>query len=319
MRLFYKTACAAAAALIASISCAQWPEKPIKLIVPYPPGGSVDLIARQYSDYLKNALNQTVYIENKPGAGTNIGVQAAIQSKPDGYTLLLATESLATNPSIGPIPPFNAIEDLAPISHLAYIPSLIAAHPNFAAHSPQAFVAAAQAAPGQVSVGSASLTLHIATVEKGTGVQLNHITYKGGAQATADAVGNQINAVMASIPVLHPFVSSGKLKAIAITGEQRSPALPDVPTLREAGYEDAVIGSWYAVFAPQGTPAEVIERVNQATHAFVNDPQYQSKLQSIGYELKAGTPQALHTLLADSTQQYKNFAKANTQYFAQVK
>lgn len=319
IRAVIRTTVLAAAGLFATLSHAQWPDKPIKLIVPYPPGGSVDLIARQYSDYLKIALHQNVYIENKPGAGTNIGVHAAIQSKGDGYTLLLATESLATNPSIGPIPNFNAIEDLAPVSKLAYIPSLIAASPQFGAHSPQSFVQAAQAAPGHVSVGSASLTLQIATVERGTNVELNHITYKGGAQATADAVGNQLNAVMASIPVLHPFVTSGKLKPIAVTGERRSPSLPDVPTFREAGFPEAVIGSWYAVFAPKGTPAEVIHQVNQATHAFVQHPQYQPKLQALGYELQATTPQALQELLVQSTAKYHRFAKDNTQYFAQAK
>lgn len=287
---FSKAALITSLAVFATLSHAQWPEKSIKLIVPYPPGGSVDLIARQYADYLKNTLNQNVFIENKPGAGTNIGVQAAIQSKGDGYTLLLGTESLATNPSIGPFPPFNAIESLDPVSKLAYIPSLIAASTSFAADSPQSFVQAAQAAPGHVSIGSASLTLHIATIEKGTGIALNHITYKGGAQATSDAVGNQVNAVMASIPVLHPFVVSGKLKPIAITGDKRSPSLPDVPTFGEAGFPEAVIGSWYAVFAPKGTPQEVIQKVNQATHAFVQDPQYRTKLQAVGYELQASTP-----------------------------
>ena len=319
MQRFIQTAIISSSVLFSSLSFAQWPEKAIKLIVPYPPGGSVDLIARQYSDYLKTALNQSVFIENKPGAGTNIGIQAAIQSKPDGYTLVIGTDVLATNPSTGPVPSFNAIEDLAPISNLAHIPSLIAASTQFEPSTPQAFVAAAQANPGHVSIGSAALNLQIATVETGTASQLNHIIYKGGAQATADAVGHQINAAFASIPVLHPFVVSGKLKAIATTGAQRSPSLPDVPTLREAGYPDAVISSWYAVFAPKGTPDEVIQKVNQATRQFVNDPAVRPRLEAVGYELQATSPQELGHMLASSTDKYRQFVKANQRHFALAK
>ena len=303
-----------------SLSFAQWPEKAIKLVVPYPPGGSVDIIARQYADYLKDYLQQNVYIENRPGAGTNIGVQSVIQSKADGYTLLLGTDALASNPSIGPIPPFNAIHDLAPISNVANIPSLIAASNAFAHQTTsEGFFEKARSNLGHVSIGSASLTLQIATIEKGTQTSFNHITYKGGAPATADAVGNQTNAVLASIPVLHPFVTTNKLTPIATTGTQRSPSLPDVPTLRELGYTDTVVTSWYAVFAPKGTPETVIAKVNQATQAFVQDPQIQPKLQAVGYELQASTPQALGQLLANNTEKHRRFAKENTHYFAQLK
>lgn len=306
--------------VFSSLSFAQWPEKPIKLVVPYPPGGSVDIIARQYADYLTGVFQQNVLIENKPGAGTNIGVQSAIQSKADGYTLLLGTDALASNPSIGPIPPFNALQDLAPISNIAQIPSLIAASNQWAQNSTsEKFLERARQNPGHVSVGSASLTLQIATIEKGTRTSFNHITYKGGAPATADAVGGQTNAVLASIPVLHPFVSTQKLTPIATTGTQRSRSLPQVPTLQELGYPDAVIYSWYAVFAPQGTPQAVIDKVNQATQAFVQEPSIKPKLEAVGYELQASTPQALAQLLADNTAKHQRFAKENTHYFAQAK
>lgn len=305
---------------LSTLSFAQWPEKTIKLVVPYPPGGSVDIIARQYADFLTTTFKQNVLIENKPGAGTNIGVHSAIQSNPDGYTLLLATDALASNPSIGPFPPFNALQDLAPISNITHIPSLIAASNQFSQHlDAEGFLAKSRQNPGYVSLGSASLTLQVATIEKGTGTSFNHITYKGGAPATADAVGGQTNAVLASIPVLHPFVTSQKLTPIAITGNKRSPSLPNVPTLKELGYPDAVINSWYAVFAPKGTPEEVIAKVNKATHAFVQEPQLKAKLEAVGYELQASTPQVLGQLLADNTAKHKRFAKENTQYFSQAK
>lgn len=297
---------------LSGLAHAAWPEKPVKLVVPYPAGGSVDMIARQYAEYLGKEINQSVIVENKGGASTNIGTSYASKSKPDGYTILLGTESLAHNTALGPNPGFDVVNDLAPISMLTRIPSLVAAHPSVPVQGPQQLVKLSNEDPGKLAIGSASLHLQIASLEKSTGLTLTHVPYKGGAQAAADAMGNQVNFVLASIPVLHPLVTTGKLQAVAITGDERSPALPDVPTFKEQGFSEAVFSSWYAVFAPKGTPPEVVARINQVTHQFVRDSAAKKKLEGIGYTLVASTASQLSAQLKRDIQLSQKFAAVKT-------
>lgn len=301
-------------ALMAASGLAQaaWPDKPIKLVVPYPAGGSVDMIARQYAEYLGQALKQPVVIENKGGASTNIGTGYASKARPDGYTILLATESLSNNAALGPAPSFDVVHDLQPVSMLARIPSLIAAHPGFAANDARQLVSLTQVEPGKYSIGSASLFLQYARVEQATGVTLTHVPYKGGAQAASDAMGNQVNMVLASIPVLHPLVTSGKLKPIAISGDVRSKSLPEVPTFKEQGFEEAVFSSWYAIFTPKGVPAEIVAKLNAATRSFVQNPGLKDKLEGIGYVLEASQPEELREVVKKDIQIAQKFMSLNT-------
>lgn len=309
------TLVAAVAALLAitQSAFAAWPDKPIKLVVPYPPGGSVDMISRQYADHLGKTLGQSVIIENKGGASTNIGTGYAAKATPDGYTIFIGTESMSNNTVLGPVPSFNVVDDIAPVSLLTTIPSLVAANPKFDAENIQELVALAQLKPETYTIGSANLNLQMARIEKATDTQLTHVPYKGGAQASADAVGNQVNMVLASIPVLHPLVSAGKLKPLGITGTKRSPSLPDVPTFKEQGFEEAVFSSWYGVFAPKGTPQDIVEVINSATRKFVADPQIKSRLEGLGYELVASTPVELKAIVhrdIQLAQKFSSFATA---------
>lgn len=295
-----------------ALAQAAWPDKPIKLVVPYPPGGSVDMIARQYAEYLQNELQQTVVVENKGGAATNIGSSLVAKAKPDGYTILLGTEALAINTAMGPVPNFNVVKDLAPISMLTRIPSIVAAHPSFAASTPSELVRLAREKPAEYSIGSASLFLQVAYLESGTKSQLKHIPYKGGAQASADAMGNQVNMVLASIPVIHPLITAGKLKPIAITGVERSKSLPDVPTFAEAGFKEATFSSWYAVFSPAGTPSDIVLKLNTATLKFTQDTKVKERLEPLGYQFESSKPQELHAQLKSNVLHVQKFVNVST-------
>ncbi|KOF55419.1 hypothetical protein AD428_00795 [Achromobacter sp. DMS1] len=289
---------------------AAWPDRPIKLVVPYAPGGSSDLIARKYGSYVQSVLDQPVVIENKPGASTNIGSEQVVRASPDGYTFLWGIDTLATNPSTGPVPSFDPQKDLEPVGLVTRIPGLVASNVDLDAGSLEELLAKAKANPGKYSISSASLFLQVALLQAHSGISLTHVPYKGGAQAAMDAVGGQVNLVFANIPVLKPLVASGKLHPVAVTSAERSKSLPDVPTLAEGGVH-AEIANWYAVFAPKGTPAKIIERLNEITVGFVNDPKIRDELEPLGYLLESSSPEQLGALLRKDTAVTADFVRKN--------
>lgn len=290
---------------------AAWPEKPIKLVVPYAPGGSTDTIARKYGSFVQEALKQPVVIENKPGASTNIGADQVVRAKPDGYTFLFGVDTLATNPSVGPVPPFDAQKALVPVSLVTHIPGLIASNADFEGKKISDLMALAKKEPGKYTISSASLFLQVGLIQKYTGLKLQHIPYKGGAQAAMEAAGGQVDMVFANIPVLQTLVKSGKLHPLAVTSATRSAALPDVPTLVEMGMPNAIITNWYAVFAPAGTPPDIVNRLSKVTAQFVNDPKTRADLEPMGYQLGSSTVDQLRVLLARETKETAGFVKEN--------
>ncbi|ETF04284.1 hypothetical protein W822_03705 [Advenella kashmirensis W13003] len=290
---------------------AAWPDKPIKMVVPYAPGGSTDTIARKYGSFVQEVLKQPVVIENKPGASTNIGADQVVRAKPDGYTFLFGVDTLATNPSVGPVPPFDARKALVPVSLVTHIPGLIASNADFGGEKMSDLIAMAKKEPGKYTISSASLFLQVGLVQKYTGLNLRHIPYKGGAQAAMEAAGGQVDMVFANIPVLQTLVKSGKLRPLAITSAKRSVALPDVPTLVELGMPNAIISNWYAVFAPEGTPTDIVNRLSQVTAQFVNDPQTRADLEPMGYQLGSSTAEQLRVLLEHETKSTAGFVKEN--------
>ncbi|GAB2901824.1 tripartite tricarboxylate transporter substrate binding protein [Paralcaligenes sp. KSB-10] len=295
---------------------AAWPEKPIKLVVPYAPGGSTDVIARQYGNFLHKELKQAVIIENKPGAATNIGSEAVARADPDGYTFLWGVDTLATNPSVGPVPPFDVHKSLAAVSLIARMPGLVATNMNFPAKTISELIAMARRNPSKYTISSASLFLQVGMLEKYTDISLTHVPYKGGAQAATDAIGGQVDMVFANIPVLQTLTTSGKLRALAITSAKRSEALPDVPTLKESGMPNGVFGNWYGIFAPKNTPRDIILKMAAVSRKFVEEPTIRKTLEHNGYQLEASTPEELEAMLQEDALRTKEFVRQNPGMFA---
>lgn len=273
-----------------------FPSKPIRLVVPYPPGGSTDILARAFAEPLARKLGEPVIIENRPGASTNIGLEITARSPADGYTIYFGTSGLASNPHFGPMPTVDVFKDITPISLVASIPFLVAAHPSLPANSPRELIDLAKASPGKLMISSASLETQVLTLNKRAGIHLLHVPYKGGAQATNDTIAGHVNLVVALLPVLLPQVKAGKLKSIAISAPQRSPAAPDIPTFQEIGV-DGPMPSWFALFAPTGTPAQAIGRLNSAAVAAVADRPLVERTLQQGIELQSSSPGQLAALL----------------------
>ncbi|TXL68209.1 Bug family tripartite tricarboxylate transporter substrate binding protein [Zeimonas arvi] len=273
-----------------------FPSKPIRLVVPYPPGGSTDILARAFAEPFAHELGQPVIIENRPGAATNIGLEIAARSPADGYTIYFGTSGLASNPHFGPVPPVDVFKDITPISLVASMPFLVAAHPSLPANSPRELIELAKASPGKLMISSASLETQVKTINKRAGIQLLHVPYKGGAQATNDAIAGHVNLVVALLPVLLPQIRAGKLKPIAISAPRRSPAAPEIPTFQEIGV-DGPTPSWFALFVPAGTPAQAIGRLNGAAVAAAADKPLVERTLQQGIEVRSSTPGQLADLL----------------------
>ncbi|HSV80584.1 MAG TPA: tripartite tricarboxylate transporter substrate binding protein [Ramlibacter sp.] len=261
--------------LTATAQCAVaqvYPGKPVRLVVPFPPGGSVDLVARLVGKSLQDALKQPFLVENKPGASGNIGAAFVANSAPDGYTLLVGSAGVfAANQFLYANPPFDPQKAFAPIMRIVDQPNILVVSAQSPVHSVKDLIAMAKARPGKVSFGSASVgsAQHFSTeiFMQQTGTRLLHVPYKGGAPALTDLMGGQIDMLFDTSPTALPYVKSGKLRALAITSSQRSPLLPDVPTMKEAGLPAFEVVTWTGIAAPAGTPQPVIDRINAAIKA----------------------------------------------------
>ncbi len=306
-------ALAAAAPLAAWAQMANYPDKPIRFIVPYPPGGGTDVIARIVQQRFQAALGQTIVIENKGGAGGSVGTEVAAKAAPDGYTLLFTLSSHTINPAIFPKLPFDTAKDFEPIGTVASLPQILVTHPQFAANSVAEMTALAKAKPGTVSfasVGNGSPG-HLAGELQAlrTGVPLTHIPYRGGGPAVTDVMGGQVPTLWVSIPAAAQFVKLGKLKALAVSTVKRSAAFPTVPTMQEAGVPDFEVDSWYAMFVPAKTPRAVIERLNKALNEVVADADIRDKLLAQGAEGVGGSPEALGQVVAAELPKWAKLAK----------
>jgi tripartite-type tricarboxylate transporter receptor subunit TctC len=273
-----------------------YPSRAIRLVVPYPPGGSTDILARAFAEPFAKALGQPVVIENRPGGSTNIGLEIAAASPADGYTLYFGTSGLAANPHFGPVPSVDVFKDIAPVSLIATMPFLVAAHPGLEANTPRELVDLAKARPGKLMISSASLDTQIKMLNKRADIELLHVPYKGGAQATNDAIAGHVNMVFALLPVLLPQIKAGKLKAIGITAPERSPAAPDIAAFSEIGIEGPP-PSWFALFVPAGTPTGAVQKLNQAAVAAAHDKDMVGRMLGQGIEIRSSTPGELADLL----------------------
>ncbi len=274
-----------------------YPDKPIRFVVPYPPGGGTDVIARIVQDRLRAALGQSIIIDNRGGAGGSIGTEVVARSAPDGYTVLFTLSSHTINPAIFPKLSFDTARDFEPIGIVCSLPQILVANPQFSANTLQQLISMAKEKPGSLayaSVGNGSPG-HLAgeMLKLRTGTQMTHIPYRGGGPAVTDVVSGQVPLLWVSIPAAAQFVKQKQLKALAVSTVKRSAAFPDVPTVQEAGIPDFEVDSWYAMFVPAKTPRVIVDRLNAALNTVLKEPEIREKLLAQGSEAVGGTSEQL--------------------------
>jgi tripartite-type tricarboxylate transporter receptor subunit TctC len=286
-----------------------WPARPLRLIVPYPAGGTNDQVARPYAEALRQRLGQSVVVENRPGAQTNIGNEAGARAAPDGYTLLFGQAALAINAAAGPFPNFDALTALAPIGGIGRIPYVLAAGPRFPAATLKEAILLARREPGRFTVASAQLDFQVAAMNRRSDMDLEHVGYRGGAQATTDAIAGRVDMIFALTPVLLPHIREGALRALGVTGPSRAALLPGAPTFLETGESRVNAVNWFGIFAPAGTPQPVLDRLAEETRRFAEDAGTVQRLGAIGVEIEAASPEELGRRLAQETALYRQIAQ----------
>ncbi|WKK91297.1 tripartite tricarboxylate transporter substrate binding protein [Diaphorobacter sp. C33] len=281
---------------------AQWPAKPIKWVVPFPPGGAMDVIARTLGEKAGRTLGQPFVIENRPGAGGNIGADAVAKSPADGYTIMITSIGMATNKALYPRLSYDPVKDFAPISLLAIVPNVLVVNTAKTTDKSVADVIAhAKRDPGKLTYASAGngTSIHLAgeVFASMAGLNLLHVPYKGSGPAVTDMLGGQVDLMFDSITSARPHIQAGKLRALGVTSAKRSATLPDVPTIAEAGVPGYEVSPWFAVFAPAGTPAAIVNKINAALIDAMKQPDTVAKFETIGAEPIGTTPQQLATHL----------------------
>ncbi len=309
-------ACALAAAIPATIPAAwaqAWPARPVNLIVPFPAGGTTDVLARALGQELSKSLGQPVVVENRPGAGANLGADHVAKAKPDGYTLLMGAVHHTIATSVYRRLGYDFQKDLAPITVVAVVPNVLVVNPQVPAKTVQELLAQARAQPGKLAYGSngAGTGQHLigAQFESMGGVQLLHVPYKGSGPLTTDLLGGQIAMSFDTVTPVLPHIKAGKLRALAVTTARRSVALPDVPTLDEAGLKGFDMGTWFGVLAPASTPREVLARLGADMNRIIESPQFRRKMEEIGAEPIGGSPEQMARQIRDDTDRFARLVK----------
>ncbi len=273
----------------------SYPARPIRLIVPFAPGGVADTSARVVADRLGQRLGQSVVVENKPGASGNIGTQQVALSEPDGYTLLLGFDgTMVINPHVYAKVPFDTLKDFAPISKIGDAALILVANPGVPARNLKDLVAYSKTLPDGLSYGSAGTgsTPHLAgeLLKARTGIKMTHVPYKGGGQAMGDLVGGNLPVLYTAVAGAHQFVKNGKATAIAVSSATRVPSLPDVPTMIESGIANIEVNSWVGLFAPAKTPAPIVDKLQKTLNAVVSEPETRDRLLTLGIVPSGNTP-----------------------------
>jgi tripartite-type tricarboxylate transporter receptor subunit TctC len=280
---------------LAQPAASAYPSKSIHFILPFPPGGGTDILGRIIAERLTTNLGQPVVIENRGGAGGNVGAEAAAKSAPDGYTIVLAAPSLAISPSLYAKLNYDPVKDLAPVSLVGTVPNVLITHPSVPAQNLAEFIALAKSRPGGMNFGSGGngTSNHLAgeLFNVMAGVRLVHVPYKGVNLAMNDVLAGQIQLVVIGIPAALPFIKAGRLRALAVIAPQRSPTLPEVPTVAEAGLANYEVTTWYGVLAPAGTPRPIIERLNAEFVRVMHAPDLKERFAATGTEPRTSTPE----------------------------
>jgi tripartite-type tricarboxylate transporter receptor subunit TctC len=286
----------ALAALAPAQAPAAYPTKPIRLVVPFPPGGATDILAREVAKHLTDAWGQSVVVDNRPGAGGNIGSELVAKAAPDGYTLEMGTVGThAINSSLYSKMPYDHIKDFVPVILVAGVPNVLEVNPALPVNSVQELIAYAKANPNKLNFASsgAGTSIHLSgeLFKVMAGVQMTHVPYKGSAPALADLIGGQVQLMFDNLPPSLPQIKAGKLRALAVTSATRAPALPDVPTVAEAGLPGFEASSWFGVLAPAGTPPAIVTKLNAEIAKWLTSPEAKEKLASVGANIAGGTPE----------------------------
>ena len=276
----------AASMLAAPMAFADYPEKPIRMIVGFSAGGTTDVVARVVGKEVGEALGQPVVVENRPGAGSNIAAEAVARADPDGYTLLMVAVTSAINHTLYKNLKFDLVEDFEPIALAVRVPNVLVVHPEVKANSVQELVDLLKANPGTLNFASSGsgTSIHMAgeLFKLRAGVDVAHIPYKGSANAVTDLLGGQVQYMFDNMPSAWPHVESGKLRALAVTTADRSKTAPDLPTMQESGFADFDVSSWFGVIAPKGTPAEVVQTLNKAIRDALAKEDVRERLEGLG-------------------------------------
>ena len=310
----------ALAAVCAAIVCGgahaqPYPSKPVRIVVPYAPGGGVDIVARAVGQELTKRLNQQIVIENKTGAGGNIGSDSVAKAAPDGYTLLMASPANTINSSLYTKMPYDPARDLAPIALIATVPTVLLANRSLPVKDVKQLVALAKAKPGALTYGSggSGTTEHLAgeMFKAAARIDMLHVPYKGGAAVLTDLVGGQIALMFVNQVFALQHIKAGTVKALGVASKERSPALPDVPTFAEAGYPDMLVAVWWGVMGPAGMPKEVVAQLNREIGAALSSPEMKERLQTLSARPIGGTPEQFAAFFTDETARWARVVKSS--------
>jgi len=296
-----------------ALLAADYPTRPVRWIVPYPAGGTTDILARIVGQTLSERMGQQFVIENRPGGGNNIGTEAAVHSAPDGYTLLLVNPAHGINATLYPKLGFNFIRDIAPVAGIMRVPNVMEVNPGVAAKTVAEFIAYAKDNPGKINMASsgAGTSVHLSgeLFQSMTGVKLTHVPYRGSAPALTDLIAGTVHVLFDNLPSSIEHIRGGKLRALGVTTAQRSNALPDVPTVAETvpGYEAS---AWFGVGVPKGTPDDVIEKLNKEVNAALKDPKVLARLSDLGGITIPGSPADFGKVIAEETDKWAKVIKS---------
>ncbi|HMG58670.1 MAG TPA: tripartite tricarboxylate transporter substrate binding protein [Burkholderiales bacterium] len=284
-----------AVAFSAVVHAQAFPSKPLRLVVPFPPGAGTDMFARVLAHKLSESLGQPVVVDNRPGGGATIGTDIVAKSPPDGYTLLLSTTSHAINPSVYSKLPYDTLRDFATVTQVATVPIVLVVHPSLPVTTAQELVALARSRPGELNVGSSSsgTVFHLAAelLKSTAGIDMVHVPFKGGSPALAALLANQVNVLFETSLTVGPQAKAGKLRPLAVGGLKRSSAMPELPTLAESGFPGFSAENWYGVYVPAGTPREIVKRLNRDIVNALSQPDVRERFASQGAELIGNTPE----------------------------
>ena len=312
-----RIAAAALACLFPLLALAQtFPTKPIRLICPFPPAGAVDIASRAIADELTKVLGQPVTVDNKPGAGGNLGGAEAARAAPDGYTLFMSTSGIqAINPALYAKMPFDPNKELVPVAPLVSLSNVLVVHPSVPVKSVQEVIALAKREPGKWVYASSgngtSIHMSGAMFTQMTATDIAHIPYKGSGPAVTDLLGGQVHMMFDNIPSSLPHIKAGKLRALATTGARRDPTLPDLPTVAEAGVPGYESGVWFGLMVPAGTPRDVIARLNAAAVQGTKSPAFVKRMTELGYNIIAGTPDEMAASIKAEITRWTPIVKAS--------
>lgn len=317
MRGMHRWALGALFACIATIASAQgYPTRTIRLVVPFPAGGTTDILAREVAQKLTEVLGQAVVVDNRPGAAGNIGSDLVAKSAPDGYTLLMGTVGThAINPSLYSKMPYDHVKDFAPVVLVAGVPNVLVVNPALPVNSVSDLIKLAKDKPGQINFASSGsgTSIHLSgeLFKTMAGVDMTHVPYKGSSPALTDLIGGQVQIMFDNLPSALPQIKGGRLRAIAVTSLKRAPVLPDIPTISESGLPGFEASSWFGVLAPAGTPAAVVARINTEVNKWLQSADAREKLLGQGAEAAGGSPERFASHIRAESEKWAKVVKAS--------